>query len=70
MIESIQIEFVIPSGNSLQTPISIVKIQISTQLSKRNTPYMPSQHSTEEKQHHMSRPTNVSTNQQLNGISF
>jgi len=27
MTESIQIEFVVPSGNSLQTPISIVKIK-------------------------------------------
>ena len=26
MTESIQIEFVVPSGNSLQTPISIVEI--------------------------------------------
>jgi len=31
---------------------------------------MPSQHSTEDKQHHMSRSTNVSTTQQLNETPF
>jgi len=61
----IQTEFVVPSGNTLQTPISIIRFQTLAQLSKLNAPYMPSLYFTEEKQHHMSRPTNVFLTQQL-----
>jgi len=69
--KSIEIEFIIPSGNSLQTPISIVVIlNFQLSLTKWNAPYMFSKHFTQEKQHRMSRPMNVSSTHQLNGTLF
>ena len=63
----IQIEFVVTTCNSHQTPISIESFQL--QLSYPNGMHhtcLPIT-SPEEKQHHMSRLTNVSTTQQIYG---